>query len=129
MPRQPLRFIGEQVEVIFDRPPLLEKKPGCPDGFIWQEQTWRVQELLSEWYDFSRRGDKARNMQPHNLRKAQRRGSLGVGRFYFQVRARAVGTPDPSSERIFELYYDRAWQGVDERKGAWTLFRELSAEP
>ncbi|MBN1669197.1 MAG: hypothetical protein JW862_19035 [Anaerolineales bacterium] len=130
MPLQPVRFIGEPVEVLFDQPPLLEKKPGCPDGFLWQDQTWVVQELLSEWYDFSRRGDKARNMQPHNLRKAQRRGSLGVGRFYFQVRAVVSGAEQPEHPaHIFELYYDRAWQGVDDRKGAWTLFRELSAEP
>ena len=34
----PFRFIGEEIEVVFDEPPALEKKPGCPDaldhGFV-----------------------------------------------------------------------------------------------
>ena len=117
MQLDPIHFISEEIEVLFERPPVLEKKPGCPDGFIWRGETYHVDELISEWQDFSRRGDKARNMQPHNLRKAARRGSLGVGRFYFQVRVQGG--------RIFEIYYDRAWKSVDDRKGGWTLFREL----
>ena len=113
----PIKFIGEEVEVLFDVPPALSKKPGCPDGFIWQGKEFRVMELLSEWADFSRRGRFARNMQPHNQRKAVRRGSFGVGRYYFQVRT--------SGDRIFELYYDRAPKGSKQRKGAWFMRSEL----
>jgi hypothetical protein len=114
---KPIKFISEEVEVIFDNPPPLTKRPGCPDGFIWQEETFRVNALLSEWRDFTRRGRFARNMQPQNQRNALRRGSLGVGRFYFQVQT--------EGGRIFELYYDRAPKSVDDKLGSWSLFREL----
>jgi len=114
---KPIKFIGEEVEVIFKKPPQLAKKPGCPDGFLWQDETFHITELLSEWSDFTRRGRFARNMQPHNQRKAVRRGSLGVGRYYFQVRT--------NGGRIFELYYDRAPKSVDDKLGSWSLFREL----
>ena len=114
---KPIKFIGEEIEVIFNIPPTLSKRPGCPDGFVWQDQEFRVTELLSEWRDFTRRGRFAKNMQPHNQRKAVRRGSYGVGRFYFLVRT--------DHERIFELYYDRAPKSVDDKQGSWSLFREL----
>ena len=114
---KPIKFIGEEIEVKFDKPLTLAKKPGCPDAFIWQNEEYRVVELLSQWSDFTRRGRFARNMQPHNQRKAVRRGSLGVGRFYFRVRTK-VG-------RIFELYYDRAPKSVDDKMGSWSLYREL----
>jgi hypothetical protein len=48
---------------------------------------------------------------------AESRGSWGVGRFYFRVKL--------EDGRVFDLYYDRAPQGVDRRKGTWFLFREL----
>jgi hypothetical protein len=54
-----------------------------------------------------------------NLAAAASRGSLGVGRFTFCVRT--------DEGRIFELYYDRAPKSVDDRKGSWTLYREMSA--
>ena len=114
---KPIKFIGEEVEVIFDKPPTLAKKPGCPSGFIWHEEIFRVSELLSEWSDFTRRGRFARNMQPHNQRKAVRRGSIGVGRFYFQVQT--------EGGRIFELYYDRAPKSIDDKLGSWSLYREM----
>ncbi|HJS28561.1 MAG TPA: DUF6504 family protein [Anaerolineales bacterium] len=118
MTLQPIRFIGEPIEPLFAHPPPLEKKPGCPDGFIWGGQTFSVAELLSEWYDFSRKGRMAQNMQPQHAARASRRGSWGVGQYYFRVRT--------SDGRIFDLYYDRAPKSVDERKGGWFLFRELA---
>lgn len=114
---EPIKFIGEEIEVLFDKPPSLSKRPGCPDGFIWRGETYGVSELISEWRDFARRGRFSRNMQPHNQRKALRRGSFGVGRFYFLVRT--------TGGRIFELYYDRAPKSVDDKSGSWSLFREL----
>ncbi|MFL7813533.1 MAG: DUF6504 family protein [Anaerolineales bacterium] len=117
---KPLHFIGQQVQVEFDEEPILSKKPGCPDRFLWEGQSFQVKTLLSQWQDFGRRGRMARNMRPENTAKALRRGSWGVGRFYFRV-ATAGG-------RIFDLYYDRAPKDAADRLGAWFLDREMIEE-
>jgi hypothetical protein len=114
---KPTRFISENVEVIFEKPPQLEKVPGCPDGFIWEGKTYQIIELLREYRDFIRKGRMAHSMRPANLRKAARRGSVGVGRFYYRVKV--------EDGRIFDLYYDRAVKNADQRKGSWTLHQEL----
>jgi hypothetical protein len=114
---KPLYFIGEPIEVVFGEPPALAKSPGCPDGFIWRGETYRIVELLREWCDFTRRGKMAHNMRKSHLATAANRGSLGVGRFTFRVRT--------EDNRIFELYYDRAPKSVDDRKGSWVLYREM----
>jgi hypothetical protein len=114
----PLHFISEPIEVHFAKPPALEKSPGPPDAFTWRGQEYRVIQLLSEWVDFRRRGRMARNMQPQHAAVASRRGSWGVGKFYFQIRT--------DSGQIFELYYDRAPKDVSHRKGDWFLFQELA---
>ena len=116
---KPLRFIAEPIQAQFDQPPTLEKKPGCPDGFVWREETYRIVELLSEWHDYGRRGRMAVNMRPTHAAAAARRGSWGVGRDYYRVRT--------DSGQVFDLYYDRAPKGADHRKGAWFLYREMSA--
>ena len=41
---QSIHFYDELIEVIFDTPPAREKSPGCPNGFIWEEQTYLVVE-------------------------------------------------------------------------------------
>ena len=114
----PLRFIGEPIAVEFDEPPVLDKKPGCPDRFTWQGQTFQILEKLSEWHDYRRRGRMARNMRDTHLRSAARRGSWGVGRDYYRVRTQTGHT--------FDLYYDRAPGGEEARKGSWFLYREMS---
>ena len=86
----------------------------------WQGQVYRVVEKMSEWTDFSRHGRMARNMQPAHAAVAASRGSLGVGRFYFRVRA--------DSGQVFDIYYDREIRDVDDRLGHWFLYREISAE-
>ena len=111
------RFIGDEIEVEFDQPPMLEKKPGCPDRFQWQGEIFDVSKMLKEWHDYRRRGRMARNMQPAHAAIAEKRGSWGVGRDYFRVAT--------TGGRIFELYYDRAPKDADRRKGAWFLYREL----
>jgi hypothetical protein len=111
------RFIGEPIEVQFKRPPLFEKKPGCPDGFAWRGKQFEIVEQVSEWHDFRRRGRMSRNMRPEHAAVAERRGSWGVGRDYFRVKT--------DSGRIFDIYYDRAPKGTDKRKGMWFLFREI----
>ncbi len=116
----PPRFIGKAIEVEFDQTPALDKKPGCPCAFVWRGETYRVAEQLSEWRDYERRGRMARNMKPDHAAVARRRGSWGVGRDYYRVRT--------DTGQTFELYYDRAPRGADDRKGAWFLYRELVAE-
>ncbi|MBN1554828.1 MAG: hypothetical protein JXA11_08780 [Phycisphaerae bacterium] len=114
------KFIGESIEILHDKPPSLSKKPTCPDGFRWRDETFRVVEILRQWRDYERRGRMGRNMRPGNASKARIRGSWGVGRFYFRVRT--------ESGRIFDLYYDRAPKNATERTGAWFLYQELDAE-
>ncbi len=60
----PLHFYDRLIKPIFGTPPALEKTPDCPNGFIWDDKTYRVTEMLSSWNDFTRRGKMARNMQP-----------------------------------------------------------------
>jgi Domain of unknown function (DUF6504) len=115
---EPLHFIDVPIEVRFRTEPALEKTPPCPDGFTWEGREYRVSEMLAQWSDFTRRGRMARNMQPQHAAVAAGRGSLGVGRFFFRVRT--------DDGRVFDLYYDRAIKDASHRKGAWTLYRELS---
>lgn len=117
MDYQPLHFIGKPVDVEFDRPPLMEKKPGCPDRFTYSGKTYRILEILSEWHDYRRSGRMSRNMRPEHAAVAAHRGSWGVGQDYFRVRT--------DSGQIFDLYYDRAPGNVDQRKGGWFLDKEL----
>jgi hypothetical protein len=114
---KPTRFIGEPIDVFFEQPPVLEKRPGCPDGFDWDTNHYRIVEKLSEWHDYRRRGQMAINMRPEHAARASQRGSWGVGRDYFRVRV--------DTGQLFDLYYDRAPKDIDRRKGAWFLYREL----
>lgn len=113
----PVAFIDDEIAVIFDEPPALSKKPDAPDGFVWDGRTYRTDELISSWFDHGRRGRMAANMQPAHLREAARRGSWGVGRYYFRIRMQGG--------RVFDVYYDRAPEEAGDRAGHWYLFREL----
>jgi hypothetical protein len=117
---QPIHFYDELIQPIFDTPPVREKTPDCPNGFIWNDATYRVNEMLSAWSDFARRGKMARNMRPAHATVASSRGSLNVGRFYFRVRV--------ETGQIFDIYYDRAMKNIDERKGQWFIYRELEED-
>ncbi len=114
---KPLRFISEPITVAFDEAPALEKKPGCPDAFIWRGTTHRILEVQREWHDYGRRDHMAHNMRAEHAATASRRGSWGVGRDYYRVRTDAG--------RIFDLYYDRAPGRTGSRKGGWFLYREM----
>lgn len=124
---QPIHFLDQPIEPLFDRPPAREKSPDCPNGFIWDGKTYRVTEMLASWSDFTRRGKMARNMRPAHAAVAAGRGSLNVGRFYFRVRVVLSGSSAAGHPRdqIFDIYYDRAMKNVDDRKGQWFLYREL----
>jgi hypothetical protein len=117
---QPIHFYDELIQPIFDTPPVREKTPDCPNGFIWNGATYRVSEMLSTWSDFARRGKMAKNMRPAHAAVASGRGSLNVGRFYFRVRV--------ETGQIFDIYYDRAMKNIDERKGQWFIYRELEED-
>lgn len=116
----PIHFIHEPVEVYFDRPPLLEKTPTCPQSFTWRDTPYEIAELISEWRDYSRRGRAAHNMRPSHAVTAAQRGSWGVGQFYFRVRT--------TTGQVFDLYYDRSPKDAENRKGAWFLDKELAEE-
>ena len=115
-----IHFFDDPIQPLFDTRPALEKTPDCPNGFIWNEKTFRVTGMLSSWSDFARRGKMSRNMRPAHAVVAAGRGSLNVGRFYFRVRT--------DSGQVFDIYYDRAMKNVDDRKGQWFLYRELEEE-
>ncbi|MCK4413048.1 MAG: hypothetical protein KAY32_05855 [Candidatus Eisenbacteria sp.] len=117
MDLRPETFIFEPVTVCFDTPPLFEKRPGCPQAFTWRGKPHTIQELLSEWHDYGRRGRMTHNMRPEHLVTARKRGSWGVGRDYFRVRT--------SDGRYFDLCYDRAPQDTRRRKGQWFVVQEL----
>jgi hypothetical protein len=112
-----ISFIAEPIQAIFEKPPALEKKPGCPDRFVWRDEEFQIAEVLSEWHDYLRRGRMARNMTPPHAETAKKRGSWGVGQDYFRVRT-DIG-------RIFDIYFDRAPRSSDHRKGSWFIYREL----
>jgi hypothetical protein len=118
---KPIRFINEPITVTFLKPPMLEKKPGCPDGFSWRGIDFTITGLIQEWHDYQRRGRMARNMQPQHAAVASQRGSWGVGQDYFRVQTQ--------DGQIFDLYYDRAPKDVDRRKGDWFIYQELVSEP
>lgn len=124
----PIHFYDDPIEVVYDKPPIYEKTPDCPNGFIWEGKSYRIVDMLSEWSDFKRRGKYARNMRPAHAAVAATRGSLNVGRFYFRVITMLSNsaTAAQSEKRIFDIYYDREMKSVDERKGQWFLYRELS---
>lgn len=117
MEYKPLHFFDVEIRVQFAEPPAREKTPPCPAGFDWEGKRYQVTEKLAEWFDYTRRGRMARNMQPAHAAVAAGRGSLGVGRFYYRVQA--------DTGQIFDIYYDRAPKDAGDRLGHWFLYREM----
>jgi hypothetical protein len=115
METPPIQFIDEEITPIFSIPPLFEKIPECPEGFIWREKTYPIASMLGQWRDNRRRGKMGRNMAPAHASRASVVGSWGVGKFYFKVQVQDEG--------IYEIYYDRAPSGSGDRKGKWFLLR------
>lgn len=116
----PLKFIQEEIDVLFNKQPVLTKKQGCPDEFIWRNNHYFVVDIISEWHDYQRKGRMGRNMRESHAQAASKRGSWGVGVDFYRLRT--------DSGQVFDLYYDRAPEDVYNRKGAWFLFQELKAE-
>ncbi len=115
-----MHFFDQPIQVSFRTPPARQKLPPCPDAFVWEGRTYQIEESLSEWTDFKRRGRMQDNMSPEHAMAAAARGSLNVGRFFFRVRV--------EGGQIFDIYYDRAMKNVDDRKGQWFIYRELAED-
>ena len=113
----PIRFINEPIEACYHTPPKLEKKSGCPDWFVWRNEEFMVDELISEWHDYQRKGRMARNMKTTHAATAERRGSWGVGQDYYRIKT--------DGDQIFDIYYDRSPRSADQRKGEWFVYREM----
>ena len=120
MEEKAVRFIGESVEVSFGDRRGFEKRPECPEEFSWRGRSYVVQECLSEWKDYGRRGKMAHNMRPSHLKSAEKRGSRGVGRHYFRIRT--------DTGQTFDLYYDRAPRDTQRSKGGWQILQELGSD-
>jgi hypothetical protein len=122
--RLPARFIGVSVQVAYDRPPALEKRPGPPDGFTWEERTYRVVDVLREWHDYRQRGKSkafyTKERGSFRAKAAERQGTWGVGRDYYRVRT--------DTEEVFDLYYDRSPRGPGGSKGSWFLLQQILDE-
>lgn len=115
------RFIAKPIVVWFSKAPTRIKSPGCPAGFTWEGQKVIIKSCLSEWKDYTRRGRMAQNMQPQHARRAEKLGSWGVGRFYFEIQS--------TQNRFFRIYYDRAPEDASDRHGHWFLLAELEEKP
>ena len=116
----PVRFLDDPIEAIFDRPPALLKTPGPPSAFVWRGRPLVVREVAAQWADHERRGRMRRNMSEDHLETASRKGSWGVGRFYFRVVV--------EDGRAFDIYYDRAPEEAGDRAGHWFVWREVAAK-
>jgi hypothetical protein len=110
------RYIGESIEPQFHGQPLLSKKAGCPSAFHWRGKEFVVEEMLAEWHEYERHGRMELNLTPAHAQTARKRGSLGVGRDYYKIRA--------EGGRVFTIYYDRAPRNAADRKGNWILLEE-----
>ena len=108
------KFVGEEIEVVFKNEFIFEKKPPCPISYKWRGAEFCVNELISSWFDYGRKGKKARNMRSTHLKRASKKGSWGSGRFYFKVK--------DENGRIVVIYYDRTPKDVFDKKGIWILF-------
>jgi len=120
-PHETTTYVGEPIEVAWDKPPMLSKRPSCPDRFTWDGTTIGVTDLLEEWRDYRRRGKMASNMRPAHAARAKIKGSRGVGRFYFRV----LG----EDGRIYDLYFDRAGKDGARGRGIWFLDRVSDPNP
>jgi len=113
-------FFSEEIEVWFEVEPLLEKRPGVPDGFTWRGREYRIVQLLREWHDYRKRGKTAafytKERGAYWVKASERRGSWGVGRDYYRVRT--------DTGEVFDIYYDRSPRR-QQRKGFWVLWRRV----
>lgn len=93
-------FYSEPITVQFENEPLLEKKPGPPDFFVWRGKSYTIVQVEKEWHKYSKRGKMEEfSSQKKNVSALPRKGSWGVGRDYYRVKT--------NTGHIFVIYYDR----------------------
>jgi len=109
-----VQFVGEKITISPSNEQLYKKSPNCPLSFTWRGISFPIVRQISAWQDFARRGRMQKNMRPNHALRALRKGSWGVGRFFFQV--------ETSDGKICVIYYDRSPENVFNRQGNWFLF-------
>lgn len=103
-------FISAEITPIFKSQPLVRRRAGAPDAFLWNGERFEVVETLRKWSEAGEpwwRRRRWRNRRQH---------ASSLGRDYYRVRA--------AGGRIFDLYYDRRLEGRA-LGGIWILWREL----
>lgn len=111
-------FISAEIEAIFEEEPVILKRAGPPDAFVWEGTRYEVAEVLAEWHDYNKQ------REPGSTRRSQaqldrQRGGWGTGRDYYRVRT--------TDGRRWELYYDRRPKSR-EIIGVWVLYRALDED-
>ena len=109
-------FISAEIRAIFARQPIILKRAGVPDAFIWEGQRFEVAELLAEWHDYDKERRELGATRRSQTQLNRQHGSWGLGRDYYRVRT--------TDDRYFELYYDRRPKSRA-IIGVWVLYREL----
>ena len=112
-----VRYIGKEIIPGYTNGVLFVKDPACPDFFMQDQQIYVVKQVLSEWRDYQRKGNKTHNMRESHLQRAHLKGSWGTGRYYFRVETECGHT--------FEIYYDRTPSSRQNKFGHWVLFKEI----
>ncbi len=114
-----MELYSEPISVKFRDEPLVEKKPGAPDAFIWRGKTYTIISVEREWHNYEIRGkmEKFYGQRRGNAPEMgpRKRGSWGIGKDYYQVKT--------DSGEIFVIYYDR--QPAKSNKGQWVLLQKV----
>ena len=95
---------------MFESEPVVRRRAGAPDAFLWEEDRIVIVETLRTWSEAGQpwwRRRRWRNRRQH---------VSSLGRDYYRVRT--------AGGRIFDLYYDRRLEGRT-IGGKWILWREL----
>lgn len=108
-------FIGEAIEIILPPGEWPVRNPPAPAGFHWRERDYRVEAVLEQWWDYDRVTPARRTYGSSFQRTVGRRGSYGIGRCHFLVRAEG---------ETFLLYYDRRPTATSPG-GSWVLLHRL----
>lgn len=103
-------FISTPITPLFESEPVVRRRAGAPNAFLWDGERFEVMETLRTWSEAGQpwwRRRRWRNRRQH---------VSSLGRDYYRVRT--------AGGRVFDLYYDRRLEG---RKvgGNWILWREL----
>lgn len=108
-------FIGEPIEVVLPPEAHPPRSPPAPEEFHWRRRVYRVEAVFQQWWDFDRQSRRQQSYGEEYQRTASRRGSYGMGRCYYLVRA---------AGEIFLIYYDRR-PSSGSPGGSWVLLHRL----